>query len=279
MRIYPDITATIGHTPLVRLTRLAAGASATIVAKSESFNPLSCVKEHIALAMVDAAQAEGLVTAGTTLIEPTSGNTGVGLACVCAARGLHLVLVMPEDVSQERQQIVTALGAELLLTPASQGMAGAIRQAEQLHAEIADSFVPIQLANPANPRAHQSTTAIDIWDDTDGQVDIVVDAAGTGGTVTGLARGLKPLKPSLRVVAVEPAESPALSGGAPGPRGIPGIGRGFIPQVLDLTIIAQIMPVSTADAKRTARRLARAEGILAGISSGAAMFCRAPARR
>ena len=271
MRIYRDITQTIGRTPLVELSRLAEGLPGRVIAKIESFNPLSCVKERIALSMIDSAIADGRVSEDTMIIEPTSGNTGIGLACVCAARGLRLTLVMPESMSGERRRIVKALGAELLLSPAKEGMAGSIRMAEDLAARTPQAYIPMQFANPANPKAHHQTTAMEIWEDTQGQLDIIVAGVGTGGTISGLGRSLKMLKPSIQTIAVEPAGSAVLSGGNAGPHGIQGIGAGFVPQVLDIDLVDRVMQVATQDAKETARALARQEGILAGISSGAAL--------
>jgi len=271
MRIYRNITETIGRTPLVELSRLAAGLPGRVIAKVESFNPLSCVKERIALSMIDAAIADGRVTQDTEIIEPTSGNTGIGLACVCAARGLALTLVMPESMSEERMRIVRALGAKLLLSPAKEGMAGSIRLANELAARTPSAYIPMQFANPNNPKAHHQTTAMEIWEDTQGQVDIVVAGVGTGGTITGLGRSLKMLKPAIQTIAVEPAGSAVLSGCDAGSHGIQGIGAGFVPDVLDVELVDHVVPIATEDAKTTARRLARQEGILAGISAGAAV--------
>ncbi len=271
MPIYHDITETVGRTPLVRLNRLGAGLAAEIVAKLESFNPLGCVKERIALAMVQAAEREGRIGPGATLIEPTSGNTGIGLAMVCAARGYRLILTMPESMSAERRKLVRALGAELVLTPAAEGMGGAIRRAGELAREIPGAWIPQQFENPANPRVHRDTTAREIWADTEGRVDIVVAGVGTGGTITGLAQGLKPLKPGLLAVAVEPARSPMLSEGRAGRHGIQGIGAGFVPAVFRRELVDEILTIEDEDALSTTRRLAREEGILAGISSGAAV--------
>ncbi|MFH1084881.1 MAG: cysteine synthase A [Chloroflexota bacterium] len=269
-RIHADITATIGNTPLVRLNRLTAGLAAEVVVKLESFNPLSCVKERIGLSMIVAAEEAGQLRPGSTLIEPTSGNTGIGLAMVCAARGYRLILTMPESVSVERRKIVRALGADLELTPADKGMRGAITRAEELVRTIPNSFMPQQFANPANPRVHRETTGPEIWRDTDGRVDIVVSGVGTGGTITGIAQALKPLKAGLKVIAVEPAESPVLSGGKPGPHKIQGIGAGFVPEVMLLDLMDEVIQVPASEAVAAARRRAREEGIQAGISSGAA---------
>jgi cysteine synthase len=272
MHIFEDITRTIGRTPLVRLNRVANDAPATVVVKLESFNPLSSIKDRIAVNMVDAAEREGRIGPGTTLIEPTSGNTGIGLAFVCAARGYRLVLTMPDTMSVERRNLLSALGAELVLTPGAEGMRGAIRKAEELHAETPDSFIPQQFRNPANPAIHRLTTAEEIWSDTDGTVDIVVAGVGTGGTITGISQVLKPRKPGLQTVAVEPLHSPVLSGGQPGPHKIQGIGAGFVPDVLQLDIVDEVVQVDQADAIETMRRLAREEGIFVGISSGAAAY-------
>jgi cysteine synthase A len=271
-RIYADITKTVGHTPLVRLNRIASGRGATVLAKLESFNPLSSIKDRIGVAMIEAAEQEGLIGEGTIILEPTSGNTGIGLAFVCAARGYRLALTMPETMSLERRSLLKALGAELVLTPGAEGIPGAVRKAEEMAAADARYFVPQQFQNPANPATHRRTTAEEIWRDTDGQVDVVVAGVGTGGTITGIAQGIKPLKPELRAIAVEPVASPVLSGGSPGPHKIQGIGAGFIPRVLELDRVDEIVQVANEDAVTTARRLAREEGILAGISSGAAAF-------
>ncbi len=268
-RIYSDITKTIGDTPLVRLNRLTAGMEATVLVKLESFNPLSSVKDRIGVSMIEAAEREGKIGPDTILLEPTSGNTGIALAFVCAARGYRLVLTMPETMSIERRQLLRALGAELILTPGAEGMRGAVRKAEELAAQDPRYLILQQFQNPANPDIHRRTTAMEIWRDTDGAVDIVVAGVGTGGTITGVAEALKPLKPSLRAVAVEPAASPVLSGGQPGRHKIQGIGAGFIPEVLRLDLVDEIIQVTDDDAMRTARCLAREEGILVGISSGA----------
>lgn len=268
-RIYSDITKTIGDTPLVRLNRLTAGMEATVLVKLESFNPLSSVKDRIGVSMIEAAEREGKIGPDTILLEPTSGNTGIALAFVCAARGYRLVLTMPDTMSVERRQLLRALGAEIILTPGAEGMRGAVRKAEELAAQDPRYLILQQFRNPANPDIHRRTTAMEIWRDTDGAVDIVVAGVGTGGTITGVAEALKPLKPSLRAVAVEPAASPVLSGGQPGWHKIQGIGAGFIPDVLRLDLVDEIIQVTDDDAIRTARRLAREEGILVGISSGA----------
>ncbi|MGC8874584.1 MAG: cysteine synthase A [Chloroflexia bacterium] len=270
--IYPDITATIGRTPLVRLNRVTAGLRATVLAKLESFNPCSSVKDRIGLSMIEAAEAAGRIGPDTILLEPTSGNTGIALAMVCAARGYRLVLTMPETMSLERRKLLRALGAELILTPGTEGMAGAVRRAEELAAEDPRYLILHQFRNPANPEVHRRTTAEEIWHDTEGTVDILVAGVGTGGTITGVAEVLKARKPSFRAIAVEPARSPVLSGGRPGRHQIQGIGAGFVPEVLRLDLVDEIIQVQDEDAKETARRLARCEGILCGISSGAAAW-------
>ncbi len=271
-RIYNDITETIGNTPLVRLRRLGAGLPAEVVAKLESFNPLSSVKDRIGVSMINAAEREGKIGPNTTIIEPTSGNTGIALAFVCAARGYRLILTMPETMSIERRKLLQALGAELVLTPGPEGMRGAVRKAEELAQTIPNSFIPQQFKNPANPEIHRQTTAEEIWRDTDGGVDILVAGVGTGGTITGVAEVIKARKPSFRAIAVEPKQSPVLSGGQPGPHKIQGIGAGFVPDVLRLDLVDEIIQVDQFDAMQTARRLAREEGILVGISSGAAAY-------
>jgi len=270
-RIFSDITETVGNTPLVRLNRIAASSRAQVLAKLEFVNPLSSIKDRIAVGMIAAAEREGALHPGATLVEPTSGNTGLGLAFVCAARGYRLILTMSETMSVERRSLLKALGAELVLTPGSEGMAGAVRRAEELVAQIPGSYMPQQFKNPANPRTHRETTALEIWRDTDGQVDVIVAGVGTGGTITGIAEALKPRRPTLRAVAVEPAGSPVLSGGKPGPHKIQGIGAGFIPEVLRRDLLDEVIAIDDQEATLTARRLARDEGILAGISSGAAV--------
>ncbi|HGJ64003.1 TPA: cysteine synthase A [bacterium] len=272
MKIYEDITKTVGNTPLVKLNRMTEGISATVVAKLESFNPLGCVKERIGVSMIEDAEAKGLINKDTVIIEPTSGNTGIGLAFVCAVRGYRLILTMPETMSIERRKLMAIFGAELVLTPGTEGMSGAIRKAGELASQTPNSFIPQQFKNPANPEIHRKTTAEEIWRDTDGKVDILVSGVGTGGTITGVAEVIKPRKPSFRAVAVEPSASPVLSGGNPGPHKIQGIGAGFIPDVLNTKIIDEIIKVENEDAILTARRLAKEEGILAGISSGAATW-------
>ena len=275
-RIFKDITQTIGGTPLVELARLAPPGGARLVAKVESFNPLSSIKDRIGLAMVEAAEREGRLTAGATLVEPTSGNTGIALAFVAAARGYRLILTMPETASVERRRLMRLLGAELVLTPGPEGMGGAIARAGQIVAGIPGAVMLQQFRNPANPEVHRRTTAEEIWADTDGLVDIVVAGVGTGGTITGVGQVLKARRPSVQVVAVEPAASPVLSGGAKGPHKIQGIGAGFVPEVLDRSVIDEIVTVSDEDAFRTARLLARTEGIPAGISCGAALHAALP---
>jgi len=271
-RIYEDITKTIGNTPLVKLNRVTEGLQATVLAKLESFNPLSSVKDRIGVSMIDAAERDGLIKEDTIILEPTSGNTGIALAFVCAARGYKLVLIMPDTMSLERRSLLKALGAELILTPGAEGMPGAIRKAEELAAQNPQYFIPQQFKNPANPAIHRATTAREIWQDTDGRVDVVVAGVGTGGTITGVAEVIKPLKSGFKAIAVEPAASPVLSGGQPGPHKIQGIGAGFVPDVLRLELVDEIIQVANEDAAGTARRLAREEGILCGISSGGAAF-------
>jgi len=272
-RIYESITDTIGDTPLVKLNRLARekGVGATILAKLEFFNPISSVKDRIGVNMIDALEEQGVIGPGATLIEPTSGNTGIALAFVAAARGYKLILVMPESMSIERRKMLALLGAQLELTPAPQGMKGAIARAEELKAEIPGAVIPQQFKNPANPDIHRRTTAEEIWTDTHGQIDYFVSGVGTGGTITGVGQVLKPRRPGLKVVAVEPEDSPVLSGGQPGPHKIQGIGAGFVPDVLDRSVIDEVITVGNQTAFDTARLLARIEGIPVGISSGAAV--------
>ncbi|MFH2075317.1 MAG: cysteine synthase A [Pseudomonadota bacterium] len=272
MKIYEDITKTVGHTPLIRLNRMALGSLAEVVVKVESFNPLSSVKDRIGVAMIDDAERKGLLKKGSVLIEPTSGNTGISLAFVAAARGYRLILTMPDTMSIERRQLLTIFGAELVLTPGAEGMKGAIRKAEELAAETPGALIPQQFNNPVNPEIHRQTTAEEIWDDTAGRADILVAGVGTGGTLTGVTEVLKGRKPDFKAVAVEPEGSPVLSGGQSGPHKIQGIGAGFVPGVLNRGIIDEVIKVSNEDAGITARRLAREEGILAGISSGAALW-------
>jgi cysteine synthase len=271
-RIAENITELIGNTPLVKLNRMASGSVAEVAAKLEFFNPCGSVKDRIAVSMIMAAEEESVIKEDTVIIEPTSGNTGIALAFVCASRGYRLALTMPETMSIERRHILSMLGAELILTPGAEGMSGAIRKAEQLVAENKNYFMPQQFKNPANTKIHRETTAEEIWKDTDGKIDILVAGVGTGGTITGVAEIIKERKPGFRVVAVEPADSPVLSGGKPGPHKIQGIGAGFIPEILKVELIDEIVRVTNDDAGTTARRLAREEGILAGISSGAATW-------
>lgn len=270
MLLHPHIAATIGRTPLVKLNRMADGVKADIYAKLEFFNPLGSVKDRIGAAMIAAAEAEGRIGPDSLIVEPTSGNTGIALAFICAAKGYRLCLTMPETMSMERRKLLTHLGAELVLTPGSDGMKGAIRKARDLLAQTPGAFMPDQFANPANPRIHRETTAEEIWADTDGRIDILVSGVGTGGTITGVSQVLKERKASFRSVAVEPADSPVLSGGSPGPHKIQGIGAGFVPAILDTTLIDEVQTVSNDEAFATARQLAKTEGILCGISSGAA---------
>ncbi len=273
MKIHENITATIGNTPLVRLNCLTPGAGATVLVKLESFNPMSSVKDRIAAAMIDAAEAAGLIKSDTIILEPTSGNTGIGLAMVAAARGYRITLVMPETMSIERRKLLKAFGANLILTPGKEGMKGAIGKTEALLAENARYFyIPQQFRNPANPAIHQKTTAEEIWRDTDGQVDALVAGVGTGGTITGIASVIKLRRPGFRVIAVEPDTSPVLSGGQPGPHKIQGIGAGFVPDVLRKDLLDEVIRVTYEDAIATARRMAKEEGILIGISGGAATW-------
>ncbi|MBN2019769.1 MAG: cysteine synthase A [Sedimentisphaerales bacterium] len=266
--IFEDITASVGFTPLIRIKKLGSGR-ATILAKLESRNPCGSVKDRIALSMIEDAENKGKIKPDTVIIEPTSGNTGIGLAFVCAAKGYQLVLAMPESMSIERRRILQLFGAKLILTPAAEGMTGAVKKAEQLIAETPNSFMPQQFKNQANPQIHRETTAQEIWVDTDGKVDILVSGVGTGGTITGCGEMLKQRRKELKVVAVEPKDSPVLSGGKPGPHKIQGIGAGFVPDVLNRSIIDEIIQVANNDALETARQLACKEGILSGISGGA----------
>jgi len=272
MRIAADVTQLIGNTPLVRLRRVTDDAGAQVVAKLESYNPAHSVKDRIGVAMIDAAEQAGLIGPDTVILEPTSGNTGIALAMVCAARGYRCVLTMPETMSKERRQLLRALGADLILTPGPEGMPGAIAKAEELAKSDTRYFLPQQFENPANPAIHRQTTAEEVWRDTDGAIDIFVSGVGTGGTITGVGEVLKERKPSVRLVAVEPAASPVLSGGKKGPHPIQGIGAGFVPAVLDLGIVDEILTVQNDDAFDIARRMATEEGLLVGISSGAAVW-------
>jgi cysteine synthase A len=270
--ILSDITKTVGSTPLIQLRRIAGGLGATIAAKLEFQNPLGSVKDRIGVAMIDAAEAQGLITKETTLVEPTSGNTGIALAFVCAAKKYRLILTMPETMSIERRKLLKHLGAELVLTPGAEGMKGAISKAQEILKEVSNSYMPNQFANPANPEIHRRTTAEEIWGDTRGGVDIVVAGVGTGGTITGIAEVIKSRKPSFTAIAVEPAASPVLSGGKPGPHKIQGIGAGFIPEILNTKIIDEIVTVTNEEAFEVARDMAKLEGVLCGISSGAAVL-------
>lgn len=272
MKIAGDLTGLAGNTPLVNINRITQGLRAQLVAKLEHFNPCGSVKDRIGVSMIKAAEEGGLINQNTLIIEPTSGNTGIGLAFVCAIKGYKLIITMPETMSLEKRQLLAAFGAEVVLTPGEEGIAGSVKKAEELAAATPGSFIPQQFRNPANPRVHRETTAEEIWRDTDGEVDIVVAGVGTGGTITGIAQGLKSRKPSLEVVAVEPTGSPVLSGGKPGKHRIEGIGAGFVPDVLRLDLIDEVITVSDEEAITMTGRLAREEGILAGISSGAATY-------
>ncbi len=270
--IRTDVLSAVGGTPLIRLNAVGQGLPATILAKMEAMNPLGSIKDRIGVAMIQAAERAGLIRRDTVIVEPTSGNTGIALAFVCAARNYRLILTMPESMSLERRKVLKHLGAELVLTPAAQGMAGAIAQAREIVAHTPGAYMPDQFANPANPKVHRRTTAVEIWQDTAGAVDIFVAGVGTGGTITGVGEVLKERRPTVRIVAVEPAASPVLSGGSPGPHKIQGIGAGFVPPILNTSVIDEIIRVSDADALATAREVARREGILCGISSGATVF-------
>lgn len=272
MRIADDITQLVGRTPLVRLRKIGRDLPGEVIAKLEFFNPCSSVKDRPALAMIEDAEVKGLLKPGTLVVEPTSGNTGIGLAFVCAQRGYRLLLTMPESVSVERRKILACFGAEIILTPAQEGMRGAVKKAEEILHEHPGAFMPQQFKNLANPRIHRETTAQEIWSDTDGKVDMVVAGVGTGGTITGIAQALKKKKPSFRAIAVEPQRSPVLSGGTPGQHRIQGIGAGFVPEILQVELLDEIIAVSDGDAFMMAERLAKEEGILAGISSGAALW-------
>jgi len=271
-KIAEDVTELIGNTPLVRLNKVNKGLPGRLVAKLESFNPCSSVKDRIGFAMLDDAEKNGVLKPGMTIVEPTSGNTGIGLAFVAAVKGYPLMLTMPDTMSMERRKLLSALGAKLILTPGAEGMKGAINKAYELQDQNSNYFMPEQFRNPANPEIHQKTTALEVWDDTDGLVDILVCGVGTGGTITGCSQTLKNLKPQFKAIAVEPLDSPVLSGGSPGPHKIQGIGAGFVPDVYDKEVVDEIIQVSGHDAGETARRLATEEGLLVGISSGAAVW-------
>jgi len=268
MKIYEDITQTIGGTPLIKLNRLGAGLKASVIVKMESRNPLGSVKDRIGVAMIEAAEKSGELKPGGTIVEPTSGNTGIGLAFAAAAKGYKLILTMPETMSIERRRLLVALGAELILTPGDEGMTGAIKKAEELVGRLPEAFMPQQFDNAANPAIHRKTTAVEIWDDTDGKVDIFVAGVGTGGTLSGVGSALKERKPEVKIVAVEPVESPVLSGGESGSHKIQGIGAGFVPTNMNMSLVDEVMLLNAADAGIVARRLAKEEGIFCGISSG-----------
>ncbi len=271
-KIFSDITQTVGNTPLVKLNRIGEGLGATILVKLESFNPLSSVKDRIGTAMIEDAEKRGALKKDTTIIEPTSGNTGIALAFVAAAKGYKLILTMPDTMSIERRQLLAIFGAQLVLTPGAEGMKGAVKKAEELLKEIPNAIILQQFNNPANPEIHRKTTAEEIWNDTDGKVDILISGVGTGGTITGVSEVIKKRKPSFKAIAVEPDASPVLSGGAAGPHKIQGIGAGFIPQVLNREVIDEVIRVTNDNSGEVARQLAKSEGILAGISSGAALW-------
>lgn len=270
-QIYDDVTGTIGNTPLVRLNRMAAGLPGEVVVKLEFFNPLSSVKDRIGVSMIEEAEKDGTLRPGMTIVEPTSGNTGIALAFVAAAKGYRLILTMPDTMSKERRALLRVFGAELVLTPGSEGMKGAIGKAEEILESLPEGYMPQQFRNPANPLIHRRTTAEEIWRDTDGSVDILVAGVGTGGTITGVAEVIKPRKSSFRAIAVEPAGSPVLSGGTPGPHKIQGIGAGFVPEIYQPGLVDEVLQVSNEEAGSHARRAAREEGLLVGISSGAAI--------
>ncbi|MDP3041538.1 MAG: cysteine synthase A [Candidatus Omnitrophota bacterium] len=271
-KIFSDITKTVGNTPLVKLNRMGEGLGVTLLVKLESFNPLSSVKDRIGTAMIEDAEKRGLLKKNTSIIEPTSGNTGIALAFVAAAKGYKLILTMPDTMSIERRQLLAIFGAQLVLTPGVEGMKGAVKKAEELLKETPNAIILQQFNNPANPEIHRKTTAEEIWNDTDGKVDILISGVGTGGTITGVSEVIKKRKPSFKAIAVEPDASPVLSGGAPGAHKIQGIGAGFIPQVLNRKVIDEVIRVTNDDSGETARSLAKLEGILAGISSGAALW-------
>lgn len=271
-KIYSDITKTIGRTPLVRIKRITGGLSAEVAAKLEMFNPMGSVKDRIGVAMIEAAEREGLINRDTVIVEPTSGNTGIALAFVCSVRGYRLILTMPDTMSMERRALLRIFGAEIVLTEGAKGMKGAVEKAEEIAKSHPKSFIPQQFKNAANPAIHARTTAEEIWHDTDGKVDILVSGVGTGGTITGVSQAIKKRKPSFRAIAVEPKDSPVLSGGKPGPHKIQGIGAGFVPDVLQRDLVDEIIQVTNEDAGNMAKRLAHEEGMLVGISSGAAMW-------
>ena len=266
------ISELIGHTPLLRLNRVTQGCKGEVIAKLESFNPCGSVKDRIGFSMIEAAEKSGSITKDTVILEPTSGNTGIALAFICAAKGYPLVLTMPDTMSEERIHLLRMFGAEVILTPGNEGMTGAVRSAEEMASKDSRYFIPQQFKNPANPEIHRRTTALEIWEDTDGQVDVLVAGVGTGGTITGISEIIKGRKPGFKAIAVEPENSPVLSGGRPGPHKIQGIGAGFVPEVLQMDLVDEVIKVSNEDAGLLARRLAKEEGVLAGISSGAAVW-------